>query len=303
MPDDKRLSASNPARTEQVRESSTRKGTGPRTREGKLRSKYNARKHGISSKELVLKNESSAEFELLRKGLWEDYPPHGALDTEILNDLLVVRWNKRRARRAINAIFAEKVDLSELDRWTEQEAQAWDSEQYGSELGGMLRPGCNHFVLEKGIELLKEIRSSVEARGFCMEIDRDILKKLYGTGTYPQVRSGIFYSYLVTASCAVNEKGEQNPDADKYKKMLLEVLDKQIEFLTALTNDVLQLDLERSKYRIDQALLSRQSALDLYIRYDTYLSRETDRLLNRLERVQRMRKGQPLPPQFEVKIS
>jgi hypothetical protein len=106
LPDDKRLSASNPARTEQVRESSTRKGTGPRTREGKLRSKYNARKHGISSKELVLKNESSAEFELLRKGLWEDYPPHGALDTEILNDLLVVRWNKRRARRAINAIFA-----------------------------------------------------------------------------------------------------------------------------------------------------------------------------------------------------
>ncbi len=32
-------------------------------------------------------------------------------------------------------------------------------------------------------------------------------------------------------------------------------------------------------------------------------SRETDRLLNRLERLQRMRKGQPLLPQVDVKIS
>jgi hypothetical protein len=39
------------------------------------------------------------------------------------------------------------------------------------------------------------------------------------------------------------------------------------------------------------------------IRYEAHLSREIDRTLNRLERLQRMRKGQPLPPQLEVKIS
>jgi hypothetical protein len=84
---------------------------------------------------------------------------------------------------------------------------------------------------------------------------------------------------------------------------MLQALDKEIEFLTASSSNVLQLDIERRKYRVDQVLLSHQTALDLYIRYDTYLSRETDRLLNRLERLQRMRKGQPLPPQLDVKIS
>jgi hypothetical protein len=37
--------------------------------------------------------------------------------------------------------------------------------------------------------------------------------------------------------------------------------------------------------------------------YETHLSREIDSILNRLERLQRMRKGQPLPPQLDVKIS
>ena len=42
---------------------------------------------------------------------------------------------------------------------------------------------------------------------------------------------------------------------------------------------------------------------DHLLRYETHLSREIDRILNRLERLQRMRKGQPLPPQVDVKIS
>jgi hypothetical protein len=38
-------------------------------------------------------------------------------------------------------------------------------------------------------------------------------------------------------------------------------------------------------------------------RYEAHLSREIDRILNRLERLQRICKGQPLPPQLDVKIS
>ena len=34
-----------------------------------------------------------------------------------------------------------------------------------------------------------------------------------------------------------------------------------------------------------------------------HLSREIDRILNRLERLQRMRRGQPLSPQIDVKIA
>jgi hypothetical protein len=69
---------------------------------------------------------------------------------------------------------------------------------------------------------------------------------------------------------------------------MIEVLDEEIGNLTALKSATFDVDRERSGYRVEQALLSRQATLDLYIRYDTFLSRETDRLLNRLERLQRL---------------
>jgi hypothetical protein len=303
-PDDKQSSELEPSIGERGGKASSRKGTGPQTRAGKQRSKHNARKHGIGSKEIILDNESPAEFKLLQKGLWQDFAPQGAMEEEILNDLVLIRWYKRRVHRAVNAILAEKLEFVELDRIAAQRAEAWASEQSGGALAGMLRPGGNHFVLEKGIEFLNQIRSSVEARGFRAEIDYDLLKKLYGVDVDGKPQSGAFHFYLWLARCASDaEKDEQNADLDEYKKMTLQALDIEIGNLTVLKSVALDVERERSKYRADQALFSRQATLDLYIRYDTYLSRETDRLLNRLERLQRMRNGQPLPPQLDVKIS
>jgi hypothetical protein len=38
-------------------------------------------------------------------------------------------------------------------------------------------------------------------------------------------------------------------------------------------------------------------------RYETHLDCQIDRIVNRLERLQRIREGQPLPPRVNVKIS
>jgi hypothetical protein len=43
--------------------------------------------------------------------------------------------------------------------------------------------------------------------------------------------------------------------------------------------------------------------LDRFLRIDAHTSREIDRTMQQLERLQRMRRGQPLPPQVDVKIS
>ena len=67
-----------------TKEPSSRKSTGPRTQAGKQRTKFNAIKHGIFAKGIVLKNESRTEFESLRDGLWEDMQPQGTL--------LCIRW-------------------------------------------------------------------------------------------------------------------------------------------------------------------------------------------------------------------
>jgi hypothetical protein len=57
---------------------------------------------------------------------------------------------------------------------------------------------------------------------------------------------------------------------------MIEVLDEEIGNLTALKRVALDVERERSEYRVEQAPLSRQAALELDVRYDTYVSRETD---------------------------
>jgi hypothetical protein len=52
-----------------------RQATGPRTPEGKQRSKENSLKHGLFSKVAVRKGEPQADFDSLLSGLREDFCP------------------------------------------------------------------------------------------------------------------------------------------------------------------------------------------------------------------------------------
>lgn len=47
----------------------------------------------------------------------------------------------------------------------------------------------------------------------------------------------------------------------------------------------------------------KQLASELLLRYGNNVSKQIFRILDRLERLQRMRKGQPVPPQVDIKIS
>ncbi|MGB7283851.1 MAG: hypothetical protein WBE13_16415, partial [Candidatus Acidiferrum sp.] len=48
---------------------------------------------------------------------------------------------------------------------------------------------------------------------------------------------------------------------------------------------------------------SEAPSLDLLLRYETNLDRAFDRILNQLDRLQRIRKGQPVPPTVNVNLS
>jgi hypothetical protein len=56
-------------------------------------------------------------------------------------------------------------------------------------------------------------------------------------------------------------------------------------------------------YKKSAAVIPGQKVSDRLMRNETHLSREIDRVVNRLGRLQRMHKGQPLSPQLDVKIS
>jgi hypothetical protein len=72
------------------------RATGPRTLSGKERSKYNALRHGIFSKAVVLKTESREEYDSLVNGLRVGLQPVGTLEEIFVENLAMLIWRRRR---------------------------------------------------------------------------------------------------------------------------------------------------------------------------------------------------------------
>jgi hypothetical protein len=60
---------------------------------------------------------------------------------------------------------------------------------------------------------------------------------------------------------------------------------------------------ELLKYTNAASLVPTQAMLDRLTKYETNLSREFERTLHQLERLQKMRRGQPVAPPINVQIS
>src|SRR5215471_1661179 len=95
--------------------------TGPRTTQGKERSKRNALKHGIFSQAALLKDESRAEYDALLNDLRENLQPEGALEEALVEKLALGTW---RLRRLIIAETAEIQNAIGFLAWGGEQRQA-----------------------------------------------------------------------------------------------------------------------------------------------------------------------------------
>ena len=82
--------------------------TGPRTEAGKSASKYNATRHGLTGKRLVLESENPAEYEALRQDLIESYQPANATELMLVEEIAQNFWRLQRARN----IEAENMNIN-----------------------------------------------------------------------------------------------------------------------------------------------------------------------------------------------
>ncbi|MFI5072645.1 MAG: hypothetical protein ACHP8A_17330 [Terriglobales bacterium] len=120
-----------PGGTKAKATSASSTATGPRTRQGKERSKYNAIKHGIFSNLPFLHGESKAQFDSLLNGLREDRKPEGTQEDLLVEILAMLFWRYRRFIVAQGTYLPTPGDLSPLgaledsapmDRWVRYEA-------------------------------------------------------------------------------------------------------------------------------------------------------------------------------------
>jgi hypothetical protein len=84
--------------------------TGPKTPEGRKASSMNALRHGLTSRELVIRAEDQTAFDELHAAYRAELQPHGILETEMFNSIVHAAWNLRRVRTLEAALFDGAAD-------------------------------------------------------------------------------------------------------------------------------------------------------------------------------------------------
>jgi len=296
----------------------TRRATGPRTRQGKQRSKHNALKHGIFSKIVLLEGDSRTEFNSLLNGLRNDLRPEGALEEILVEKLAALLWRHRRILIAEGAEIQRGVRFhssykSERD---EQEAIIFLRSE-GNVRVGLFSRIENPFIQERCLDVLRHLKESIELRGFDSSVDTRLLTVLFGDIEMTAQSVSLVMSY---ALCTHSGKYPDLKELDKLegeKKELIEKLatpegrkDKflqslqlQIDGLQGLQESPDRITAPREKLEELCRSVPNAPELDRLLRYEATLERYFDRTLSQLERQQRMRMGQPVSPKLEVRHS
>jgi hypothetical protein len=284
-----------------------RKVTGPRTAAGKERSKRNAIKHGIFAKAALLKTESRSEFASILIGLRDDLQPKGMLEHVLVEKLATNLWRQRRVLISVAAEIQKGVHLLEWDKVKLQVEEAQDASyeplEFGSKDLGLMGRIANPLFLDRCLYLLKNLADEIERRGF--ESDTDILFKIYGGATRmlgTLVDSYREWSY--TAECPDQERVQNGyASVEQCKTNLLTALKEEIERLSQYSERRASIEFERTRLESLRKNVPDSPALDPLIRYESHLERAFDKTSGQLERLQRMRLGQPLMPPIKVEVS
>lgn len=69
---------------------------GPKSQQGKEKSKFNALKHGLYSNVILRSGESQSEFDSLLSGLRMEFEPEGTLEELLVEKLASLFWRYRR---------------------------------------------------------------------------------------------------------------------------------------------------------------------------------------------------------------
>jgi hypothetical protein len=153
---------------------------------------------------------------------------------------------------------------------------------------------------------MKQLREVIETEGLCWERDREKLEEVFGTsgnakpsgGKVAEDSKSLIDRYRA-ASAHYDANDDQSAqaveaiisDIDAFLLTMEKVSDSWVE----------QDDLDQYRQR-NARLIPKPEIAEKLLRYQVTLERSIDRTLTQLERIQRMRLGQPVAPPIKVQI-
>jgi hypothetical protein len=269
------------------------KATGPRTVAGKKRSRRNALSHGIFAKHFLLKDEDPEEFSSLCEELREILGAKGAVEEEFILQLATLLLRNRRLLKAETGEIARSAEFLKLELLWEQNGQAANC------TNELVAQHLNPAALKRIVELLIELRNHFELKGFDQEKDTAILRTIYGLTHLKEGFPAIYF--LLHLPNHDMDRREKNSHAygDRRKKTL-ELIENEITKFSDQKYEIEQNQSQYLSYAQPLSLVPQHDVLERLLRYESHLSREMDRVLNRLELCKRLRRGLRVLPSIAI---
>ncbi len=308
------------------------RSTGPKTQRGKRTVSRNAIKHGFLAREVVITAgdgaENLKEFHTLLERLVKCYEPVGVIEETLVQTIATCLWRKARVIRAESGEIRRRLDTLRIDRGLRDSDKVnLDLAVSKMELGLFSRenpadkiPLMEQWAAMQRVQttlrahpsglaylsaLLRQAKSEMASAGYMSEKTRGAILCEFG-----------FWDFLFALQCAHAGppafKADEQPssedlevkEAEKREKCaeILPIINSQLERIDAfkelaLRREELTGDAEARSFSLPPA-----EATDRLLRYEAHLDRQLYRAMDQLERLQRQRRGENVPPPLNINL-
>jgi len=268
----------------QANRENAKKSTGPKTPRGKAYSRRNALKHGLFVRHITdfeALREDPWEFQALINGLWDQYHPIGKAEEIEVERIALCCWRLKRSWRYENAVnLAARRDFVRRELGEEE-------------------PYCKERDKEEQAVIL-QLQSAKKELEETSEVSQELKQRIFAI--MPGFEA-VWSELEKAAQERVNE-----PDVTK---MFRKLSPQWPSWALAIVSDgIARLEPLSSRRWINvietavgQIAIPNTDVVDKILRYEAMTEKSLSRALDRLERLQRRRRGELVPPPLSVHLT
>jgi hypothetical protein len=278
------------------------KSTGPKTVTGKAIAKMNALKHGILSVEVLVRGghykESLREFRTYRNRCWQELAPGGPLEEALVDEIVTNRWRQRRILLAESGEIALSVENGWWRRSRVNIEKDWLVWMHAGNMVTAMEESAGGVRYLRHI--LEGLRDAVQKEGQLTEDAFNEALDAFAKKPNSLTRKLADFRRLLQEN---PEKLDNSALLARHRDLVLGYLEKELRCFVWRLLTLDEREEKEEEARQAASVLPPADTLDKILRYETTLDRQFYRAMNQLERLQRIRSGEPVPPPLTMEVS
>ena len=270
------------------------KSTGPKTPRGKTKSRTNALKHGLFAMDISVvgtsNKEDSEQYTALLKSLQEDHGPVGIAEHLEVERIAACWWKLGRAWRYENAEITDELFRVEMN----QRGLIWSEDPV---------PHSRLCSERATVDLLRKAKAEIETTGkISDELETEMAaadERFQRLWASKKEWHSEWFRRLLQAQTS-SATGSAPSKSDELTHWLLLSIGNSIDYLS---QGVEAVEHHSRTNPLNLAAVPKERALDRTLRADAAAERNLSRAMDRLERLQRRRQGEAVPPPVSIRLS